>query len=921
MRPLKLTISAFGPYAGRTVLDLGRLGESGLYLITGDTGAGKTTIFDAVTYALYGEASGDSREPSMLRSKYAEPDMPTEVELTFSYAGKEYTVKRSPEYDRPKTRGDGLTRKKAEAELVYPDGRTVTKQRDVDEALLGILGVDRAQFMQIAMIAQGDFLKLLLASTEERKSIFRRIFRTELFSDLQERLKREAADLNDRRTAAENSLKQYCGGIAFENGSITEAEAESIRNGCLPSDDPAEFVGRLIEEDLRTESALNVEKKETDSKIEDVSGILGRIEELKKIRELLEKNRADLIAEEENNALLKEKLEKQKNNSQEADRLSEERARIEDELPRYDAADGIAARLSVLEAELAEISEDLEERGKSLEAGKDRLTAIKKEMESLSDAGENIQKLISQKDAAEREKAEASGILESLKKLNDKKTELEKLQSEYIEARDRSIAADSEYELLSRAFFDGQAGIMAEMLEDGKPCPVCGSTDHPLKAEKAAGAPSEAELNNAKKAADRAKELMKDKSMECAAASASADSLEESVLERTGSFLPGCAAGEEAEELERKLSGASKKVTETEESIENEKARTERREKLKEELQETESDISEQREELEKLGKSKAETDAVIRAEKKRLEAEKEKLRFENRHAAEVRISEIRILTGRLKEELAKAEEEFSESEKKLSGLKATVSAQEKQLDERNVLDEETERQKLAALSSKRQNLEENLKILSSRITVNRGLYESIKSKTGELAELEKRCALVRPLSGTANGNLAGKEKIMLETYVQMTFFDRIIARANTRFMKMSGGQYELVRRREAENNRSQSGLDLDVIDHYNGTERSVRTLSGGESFKASLSLALGLSDEIQSSAGGVRLDTMFVDEGFGSLDAESLDQAMRALADLTDGKRLVGIISHVSELKNRIDRQIVVTKERGGGSSVRMIL
>lgn len=201
MRPIKLTMSAFGPYASRTVLNLDELGNNGLYLITGDTGAGKTTIFDAITYALYGEASGNTRDPSMFRSKYAESSVPTEVELVFTYAGKEYTVRRNPEYDRPKTKGEGFTTQRAEAELHYPDGRVVTKQRDVDAAIRDIMGINRSQYMQIAMIAQGDFLKLLLAPTEDRKAIFRQIFKTQLFQSLQDKLKRESGKLNDQCTA------------------------------------------------------------------------------------------------------------------------------------------------------------------------------------------------------------------------------------------------------------------------------------------------------------------------------------------------------------------------------------------------------------------------------------------------------------------------------------------------------------------------------------------------------------------------------------------------------------------------------------------------------------------------------------------------------------------------------------------------
>ena len=208
MRPLKLTLSAFGPYAGRTVLELSKLGTNGLYLITGDTGAGKTTIFDAITYALYGEASGDHRDPSMFRSKYADAETPTEVELVFSYADKTYTVRRNPEYERPKARGEGYTVQKADAELRYPDGRVVTRLKEVNAAVREIMGVNRDQFLQIAMIAQGDFLKLLLATTEDRKAIFRRIFNTQPFLRLQERLKREANTLENRCKEVAGSLSQ-----------------------------------------------------------------------------------------------------------------------------------------------------------------------------------------------------------------------------------------------------------------------------------------------------------------------------------------------------------------------------------------------------------------------------------------------------------------------------------------------------------------------------------------------------------------------------------------------------------------------------------------------------------------------------------------------------------------------------------------
>ena len=305
---------------------------------------------------------------------------------------------------------------------------------------------------------------------------------------------------------------------------------------------------------------------------------------------------------------------------------------------------------------------------------------------------------------------------------------------------------------------------------------------------------------------------------------------------------------------------------------------------------------------------------------KKQRDADKESLRFDSIAEAQRKSDALGKTISEMKKAYDNAQNALSDSDKKIAGYKASITGLSKQLSSDCDFDKEAETKKKAELSERRTADDATEKVLYSRIASNTQALANIQAKVGDLDALEKRYTWLKALSNTANGSISGKEKVMLETYIQMTYFDRIVARANTRFMIMSGGQYELKRRKEAENNRSQSGLDLDVIDHYNGTERSVKTLSGGEYFKASLSLALGLSDEIQASAGGVKLDTMFVDEGFGSLDEESLDQAMKALMSLVDGNRLVGIISHVADLKNRIDKQIIVTKEKSGGSKAQII-
>jgi len=298
----------------------------------------------------------------------------------------------------------------------------------------------------------------------------------------------------------------------------------------------------------------------------------------------------------------------------------------------------------------------------------------------------------------------------------------------------------------------------------------------------------------------------------------------------------------------------------------------------------------------------------------------KQKLGFSSKIDAENQISTLNNKIIEIEKSHSEALNALNENKEKISSLKSAGIEIQKRLSGGNIdLDEENE--KRIELEEKLEKLDIKSKAVHSRISSNSRSYENIVKRLDEIKKVEEKWIWMKSLSNTANGNISGKEKIMLETYIQMTYFDRIINRANLRFMVMSGGQYELKRRVEAQNNRSQSGLELDVIDHYNGTERSVKTLSGGESFKASLSLALGLSDEIQSSAGGIRLDTMFVDEGFGSLDDESLSQAIKALSSLADGNRLVGIISHVSELKDRIDKQIVVKKEKTGGSNITLLV
>ena len=449
---------------------------------------------------------------------------------------------------------------------------------------------------------------------------------------------------------------------------------------------------------------------------------------------------------------------------------------------------------------------------------------------------------------------------------------------------------------------------------------MCGSLEHPCIAHKSAKAPTEAQLKRAKENADQARKTAEGLSGECKKAKGLLDAQKDETEKRAKEVWQSVPFEDAEHKLPEEQKVVSEEIAALDRALSEEKKKVSRRSELAESLPKTEKALKEREKDIMSRNTSLEADKASLSEKKKQRDKDKELLRFGSIEEAKKESKILERHIGEMKKAFDKAQNALSESDKKIAGYTSSIKELTKQISSDCDLDKEGETKKKNDITEKKTADDAAVKVLHMRIESNSQVLDHIREKVGDLDALEKRYTWLKALSNTANGNISGKEKVMLETYIQMTYFDRIIARANTRFMVMSGGQYELKRRKEAENNRSQSGLDLDVIDHYNGTERSVKTLSGGESFKASLSLALGLSDEIQASAGGVRLDTMFVDEGFGSLDEESLDQAMRALSSLADGNRLVGIISHVADLKNRIDKQIVVTKEKSGGSTAQII-
>lgn len=915
MRPIKLTMSAFGPYADKIVLDLDKLGTNGLYLITGDTGAGKTTIFDAITYALYGEPSGNTREVSMFRSKYAKAETPTEVELVFSYGGKTYTVKRSPEYERPKTRGDGFTKQKAEAYLEYPDGRNISKEKEVTKAIEDIIGVNRNQFTQICMIAQGDFLKVLTSSTDERIKIFRQIFKTELYQSLQESLKQKSGELNNQCNAARDSIKQYIDGISCDESDVLSIEVKKAKNNELQTSEAVELIESLIQQDSDNYDALDKSVKDAESQLEIINGNLGKIEEHEKVKNNLQKAKDDLASHLESQENLEIAFEEEKSKIPDREKLAEKKTKIEAEYPRYDKLAELEKQIQIAEKEISNHENNLDEDCDKHQQDITNFDELKKENESLENAGEEKTKLTNN---LEKEKDKLSKLQELSKKFISYHTlqeKLKELQQEYKQAADLSETETQKYEDMNRAFLDEQAGIIAETLQEGKPCPVCGSSEHPCIAKKSQNAPTEAELNTEKIKAEKARKKATDKSIQCSNAKNEFELENKEITKKINEYWKDVSI----ENAETNLLSEQNTVTDTinklnnDIAVENEKIK--RKSELSKIIPTMESEIKKDEQELSERKAELQSKRATLQEKKSQRDAEKKELLYASKDEAEKEVNLAKRKIEEMNRAYESAQTKLQESKEKIAGDKKSIDELTKQLSSGCVLNKEEETEKKEEIEEKKKKDNASILKLNAQLETNKQLLQNIRDKSNDLTTLEKTYAWMKALSNTANGTIPGKEKVMLETYIQMTYFDRIIARANSRFMAMSGGQYELKRKEEAENNKSQSGLDLDIIDHYNGTERSVKSLSGGESFIASLSLALGLSDEIQASAGGIKLDTMFVDEGFGTLSEEALDQAMRALSGLADGNRLVGIISHVDKLKNKIDKQIVVTKEIIGGS------
>ena len=932
MRPLRLTLSAFGPYAAEITLDLEKLGKGGLYLITGDTGAGKTTIFDAITYALYDHSSSGIREGSMLRCKYADDKTPTFVELEFEVHGVRYTVRRNPEYQRPKARGEGMTTEKADATLTYPDDRPpVTKAKDVTAAVQEIIGLDYNQFSQIVLIAQGQFTKLLNASTEERSRIFRKLFRTQRYAQLQERLQAEASALNQQRTAQNAKLDSLLGGLQF---SPEDPDAEALRALCAQTV-PETALALLDALTARQAAALEeagTALQATEAQLDTVQQQLGAAAQAQRLAQQLAARQAELAAAKPALDAARAEADRHAGDAAQLDALTAQVTQAQSALAAYDALDTLCRQQTEARDAARVAAAQAHKRRTQLDSLNAALTAAETELAALADADTRLL-------ALQNRSAQLTQRGEALTKLEQRLADCQrqakaahKAQESYRAAAAAQDEARTRQNTLERAFLDAQAGLLAESLVEGAPCPVCGSTHHPARALLPHTAPTQAQVEAARQAAAEADLQAQNASAAAQSALAAANEAKTSLRRDAETLLPErFTAPEGTVPLTFALmtnvlaeENAALQTAQTDCKAQCRQAEADCRRKAQ--LEADRQAKTRQRPALEQAAAEADRSAAAQNASADALEGQiaerRAALPYPRRADAQAALDKLEadrraLRTGMdtAQRRLKQAEQSVAAAEAAVEALTAQQTAAQKELPARSA-EELTAQQ--TELTAAREALRSREKQLSAQLLPNRKTAAQYRAAAEARQTLESRWQWVSALAATAGGTLTSKQKIKLEAYIQMNYLDRILRYANTRLMQMTAGQYEL-ERIGAENQRSQSGLDLGVIDHYNGTRRSVKTLSGGESFKASLALALGLSDEVQSSAGGIRLDTLFLDEGFGSLDEESLELAIRVLSGLTEGDRLVGIISHVGALKDRIDRQVVVHKARTGGSTVEL--
>lgn len=927
MKPLKLTMSAFGSYAGKNVIDFTGQ-QQGIFLITGDTGAGKTTIFDAITYALYNQTSGGERNGNMMRSQYAQPETETYVELEFLYRGQTYRVRRNPDYKITKTLKNGKIREQKvphSVELTLPDGTVFPEKKNATDAkIIEILGLTADQFSQIVMIAQGDFLKLLYTKSDERKMIFSKLFRTDIYWKIQENLRRKSMEMDERIQENDRAFEQEKSRI------IPLPESEE-----LPLDELVERLRERLKDALKEQNLRRANVEELNKKIT-------KYEEINKLFVSLEKIRQTGKELEARQAESKERRQ-QIENARKADKvLVAEQQNLRQQQEVEQSAQAIAKMTETL-ANDQEMFESLKTQLQEVEAIKKREAAdLQKKMLALEQSFPSYEALQN----ARSEEQQAKKVWEDLGKTSEESfhkkeagiaalKEQQKRQEQVVEQTKKnweqtSLSASESakhYEHMYEAFLKEQAGILAENLSAGCPCPVCGSTVHPDPAKLSDHAVTELEVEQAKKTRAAAEEKRDLAYLAFEAEKTKKQKLAQAVEKEEADFvLAQTIAKQQRKEAEQNYVSLQKTAEQIREKLVYPSLAEAKKQyaAMQKALEAAEQEIAKKRQKVSELaeamntlkGQKLAEEENQKTAKKLAAKTEKEYAKLlEKSGFVSEETYHLAILPERSRSKLEREEKEYEsqclrqQSEQKLL---------EKQVSGKTYTDTTELNEQLKAEKQVLKEAEKTYMELHTAYENDRAVLQNCAVYLEKGKKLESEDQVIKSLSKTANGRLSGSAKIDFETYIQRQYFKQIIHEANKRLLTMSNHQFILKLKEEANTGRkTNEGLDLSVYSLVTDSERDVKTLSGGESFLAALAMALGLSDIVERSAGAIHPDMMFIDEGFGSLDAQSRQQAIEVLGELAGDSRMVGIISHVTELKEQIDRKLVVSRTDKGSRAV----
>lgn len=907
MKPQKLIMSAFGSYAGEVVIDFSNISH-GIFLITGDTGSGKTTIFDAICYALYDRTSGGAREASDMRSQYAGADTPTFVEYTFTYGEEIYVIKRNPKYSRLSKRKDkdGNYKETVEqpgVELTMPDGKVFAgKLKETNEKIMEIIGLDADQFTQIAMIAQGEFMKLLQASSNKRKEIFAKIFDTKIYWQLQEELRRRTksifGELEDNRKFCEQEL----GSIrVFPLMQEQEEEADFF----FLEHDMDGILQRLCDLLARGKARELEQKGRLDKWQQQIDEKSSRLVEAKQINELFD-HLEEAQKEKQKLEALQEEMAAKEIRLEQAKKAATVKREEEKYLAGINLRQECQKRLNFYRTTLETLIEDIQK----LEESKNLVqkTRLEKEPEYQQQIHRIKDSLPLYEQAQEMEK-ELKAIEKQLRIFEKdaalKQELLSQAQAELIQKHEKAVEAMHSYQQANDSFIAEQAGIMAAALQENMPCPVCGSISHPHKAELPESAVTQRQVNETKKIWQKAEEeerLCSDQITQLreeVQAVRMAQQEKATGLENTK---------KQYAQLRQQLVFASKQEAQRELNA------------IEASLQEIINAVDMAEVKWQKATQEKAtfsgKIDAEEEQEKRLIQEEAELLKGFEKELVQQGFSSREAFQAAICEDaqIKALEQQKSSYHDRCVRNEEAVLQLEKQTAKKVRKDTVILSEEILRLQQERKQYETENKELYGINQRNEEAYVKLKKAFTKREELKQQYQLYSSLDKTANGNLSGTAKLDFQTYIQRRFFEMIIKEANKRLIHMTSNQF-ILQCRSIDKLSSQGavGLDLDVYSLVNDRTRDVKTLSGGESFMAALAMALGMSDVIQNTAGKVRIDTMFVDEGFGSLDDEARGEAIKILQELAGNRRLVGIISHVTELKEQIDCKLMVTKDELG--------